>query len=295
MKLKEFDLDRFEKRVVASPGLCIYCGQALPSEELTDEHVIPYALGHNTLVFQKSSCKLCAAIIQRYEQEVLKKQLGTFRLQVDAPSRTKRKGRPTNVELPFVEVDDRSAFVRDLRARSFSLNDAPLILNLWQLPEPRLFGGDADTGDEHGRPWSFIDTPVASGIIDQVRAETGARNVAMKIGEVNRNHFLRFLAKTAHAFAVAELGIDGFSPCLTDIVLDRDDDMTKYVGGTFQTTDRPMPPEVTTLMSVGGVDDLVAVRIQFYPVLASPAYVVVVGRENESTAARIAAMIDGYD
>lgn len=91
MNLKEFDLDRYEKRVVASPGLCIYCGQALPSDELTDEHVIPYALGHNTLVFQKSSCKPCAAIIQRYEQEVLKKQLGTFRLQVDAPSRTKRK------------------------------------------------------------------------------------------------------------------------------------------------------------------------------------------------------------
>ena len=79
------------------------------------------------------------AIIQRYEQEVLKKQLGTFRLQVDAPSRTKRKDRPTNVELPFVEVDDRRAFVRDLGSRSFSFNDAPLILNLWQLPEPRLF------------------------------------------------------------------------------------------------------------------------------------------------------------
>lgn len=295
MKLKEFDLDRFEKRVVASPGLCIYCGQVLPSEELTDEHVIPYALGHNTLVFQKSSCKPCAAIIQRYEQEVLKKQLGTFRLQVDAPSRTKRKDRPINVELPFVEVDDRSAFVRDLGSRSFSLNDAPLILNLWQLPEPRLFRGDADTGDDHGRPWSFIDMPVASGIIDQVRADTGAHNVAMKIGEVNRSHFLRFLAKTAHAFAVAELGIDGFTPWLTDIVLDRDDDMTKYVGGTFPTIDRPMPPEVTTLMSVGGVDDLVAVRIQFYHVLGSPAYVVTVGRENENTAARIAAMIDGYD
>ncbi len=291
MKLQEFDLDRYEKRVIASLGLCIYCGGVLPPDELTGEHVIPYALGHNTLVFQKSSCKPCAAIIQRYEQEVLKKQLGTFRLQVDAPSRTKAKDRPTSVELSFAEVYDSGLFLRDLGTRIFRLQDAPLALSLWQLPEPRLF---IDGGD-HGRPWIYVEMPAASRIINDVRDETGARNVAMKIGEVNRSHFLRFLAKTAHAFAVAELGFDGFIPCLTDIILDRDDDMSNYVGGTFPKTEAPIPPEVTTLMSVGGVGDLVAVLIQFYHVLGSPAYAVVVGRENENTAARIAAMIKRYD
>ncbi len=295
MKLQEFDLDRYEKRVIATLGLCIYCSQVLPPDKLTDEHVIPYALGHNTLVFQKSSCKPCAAIIQQYEQEVLKKQLGTFRLQVAAPSRTKVKDRPTIVELSFAEVDDQGVFLRDLGTRSFRLEDAPLALNLWQLPEPRLFSDDADDGSDHGRPWSYVEMPAASRIIDKVRDETGARNVAMKIGEVNRSHFLRFLAKTAHAFAVAELEIDGFIPCLTDIILDRDDDMSNYVGGTFPTTGGQITPDVTTLMSVGGVGDLVAVRIQFYHVLGSPAYAVVVGRENENTAARIAAMIERYD
>nr|WP_242154360.1 HNH endonuclease [Sphingomonas sp. BAUL-RG-20F-R05-02] len=291
----EFNLDRYEKRVIVSPGLCIYCVRVLPPDELTDEHVIPYALGHNTLVFHKSSCKTCAAIIQRYEQEVLKKQLGTFRLQVDAPSRTKAKDRPTSVELPFAEVDDQGVFLRDLGTRSFRLGDAPLALSLWQLPEPRLFSDDADDGGDNGRPWSYVEMPAASRIIDEVRDETGARHVAMKIGEVNRSHFLRFLAKTAHAFAVAELGIDGFNPCLTDIILDREDEMSDYVGGTFPSTDGPIPPEITTILAIGGVGDLVAVRIQFYHVLGSPAYAVVVGRENENTAARIADMIERYD
>jgi hypothetical protein len=269
MKLKEFDLDRYEKRVVGSPGLCIYCGRQLPPEELTDEHVIPYALGHNTFVFEKSSCKPCAEVIQRYEQEVLKKQLGTFRLQVDAPSRTRRKNRPTTVDLPFVEVDDQGTILRDLGTRTFSLDEAPLALNLWELPEPRLFREDGSPGDDRGQPWSYTDRPVAGRINDQIRTETGARNVAMKVGEINRNHFLRFLAKTAHAFAVAELGIDGFIPCLTDIILDRDDDMTNYVGGTFPTTDRPIAPEVTTSLSIGRADGFVAVRIQFYHILGS--------------------------
>ncbi len=295
MKLQEFDLGRYEKRVIASPGCCIYCGRVLPPDELTDEHVIPYALGHNTLVFQKSTCKPCAAIIQRYEQEVLKKQLGTFRLQVEAPSRAKAKDRPTSVEYPFAEVDERGVLLRDLGTRSFQPDDAPLALNLWQLPEPWLFNDNAADGGDHGSPWSFVEMPAASRIIDEVRNETGARNVAMKVGEVNRSHFLRFLAKTAHAFAVAELGIDGFIPCLTDVILDRDDDLSTYVGGTFSKTDSPIPPEVTTLISVGGVADLVAVRIQFYHVLGTPAYAVVVGRENDNTAARNAAMIERYD
>lgn len=212
-----------------------------------------------------------------------------------APSRTKAKDRPTSVELSFAEVDDRGVFRRDLGTRSFRLEDAPLALSLWQLPEPRLFSDDADDGSDYGRPRSYVEVPAASRIMDEVRDETGARNVAMKIGDVNGSHFLRFLAKTAHAFAVAELGSDGFIPCLTEIILDRDEDMSNYVGGTYPTTDGPIPPEVTTLTSVGGVGDLVAVRIQFYHVLGSPAYLAVVGRENENTAARITAMIERYD
>ena len=82
MRTRTYEIDRFEKRRIHSPGACIYCGSAFSQNDLTDEHIIPFALGHNTLIFEKASCKHCAATIQPYEQEVLKKQLGDFRLQV---------------------------------------------------------------------------------------------------------------------------------------------------------------------------------------------------------------------
>lgn len=292
MKLKEYDLDKYEQRAIASPGLCIYCGEKLPPDQLTDEHVIPFALGHNTLIFRKASCKPCAEIIQRYEQEVLKKQLGNFRLQVDAPSRTKRKDRPTALDIAFVEVDDSGKVIRDLGVRTYGLDEAPLALNLWQLPEARILRGVGNV-EGNGRPWTFAE-PRTDAINRQVAEETGAKNVAMKLGEVNRDHFLRFLAKTAHAFAVAELGVDGFEPFLNDIVLNRDDDIARYVGGTQPMDEGDIDPAGTVFIQIGGAEDFVAVFFQIYPPLKSPAYAIIVGRRNENTQARIEAMEQHY-
>ncbi|MAM40394.1 hypothetical protein AX777_04725 [Sphingobium yanoikuyae] len=293
MKLKEFDLEKFEQRVVASPGICIYCGITLPPEELTDEHVIPYALGHNTLIFEKSSCKQCAEIIQPYEQAVLRQQLGDFRLKVDAPSRTKKRNRPTTVTLPFVEIDGEGRLIRDLGTRTFPLAEAPLVLNLWTLPEAGIMRGDLDGSDLRGRPWSFADHTRADEINRQIAAETGAIHVAMKVGEVNRDYFLRFLAKTAHAYATADLGLDGFTPFLNDLILNQAHDLTKFVGGTLP-LQRSATNADTVLMSIGTARDLVAVLFQFYPSLKSPAYAIIVGAMNEHTEARLVALAEQY-
>lgn len=294
MKLKNYNLDKHERRTIASPGLCIYCCRSLAPNELTDEHIIPYALGHNTLIFKKASCKTCARIIQPYEQSVLRKQLGNFRLQVDAPSRTKKKGRPDVRDIQFIEVDDEATFVRDLGVRTFKIDDAPLTLNLWLLPEARILREDASPGDDQGRPWSYNE-PRAYEICREVAEETGAINVAMKTGDMSRNDFLRFLAKTAHAYAVGELGIDGFKPVLNDIILNEDDDISRYVGGTSPQEGREDSVADTVFLSIGSADNIVAVMVQFYLALQTPAYAVVIGEKNGNTEARIKAMIERYE
>jgi len=284
--LKPYDLNKHEQRRIASPGLCIYCATTLPREALTDEHVIPFALGHNTYVLEKASCRPCAKIIQRYEQEVLSKQMGNFRLKVDAPSRTKPRKRPQKINIPFMEIDDHGHILRELGVRSFTIDDAPLTLALWRLPEARLLRNGASSGDDAGMPWSYTE-PRAYEIARRVAKETGANHVAMKLGEVNRSHFLRFLAKTAHAYAVAELKMDGFTPFLNDVILNKAHDLSQFVGGT---TPPESEPAATVVMAIERKDDLVVVLFQIYPLLNSPAYAIICGESNANTDARIESM-----
>lgn len=251
MHLTEVDLDRPAGRRIQSPGRCIYCGA--PGENLTDEHVIPYALGANSLVLEKSCCGDCQKIIQKYEQEVLKKQLGTFRAQVDAPTR-RRKDRPTEVRIDFVEVDDDGSSIRDLGHRVLALTEVPLAISLWSSPIPKLLDPAGNKMDL-GQPWSWSDTNGFMELCRGVAEETGARHVAAKIGAVNRVHYLRSLAKTAHAYAAAEIGLDGFEPLLTDLILGRRDDVETFVGDLPHESPFEDDPSQTMQMAIGEAKD----------------------------------------
>ena len=284
MKLRAYDLEKGQGRRIPSLGVCIYCQRPLPPEQLTDEHVIPFALGANSSIFLKASCQDCARTIQPYEQDVLLKQLGNFRRQIDAPSRTKRKKRPTHANVTFKEVDNDGCDLRPLGERNIAIAELPLALSLWQLPEPRIMRPHAVPGDDEGRPWFFCDDETTvRALCRRVADETGSRHVALEIGAVNRTNFLRFLAKTAHAYAVAELGLDAFEPLLIDIVLDREHDISRYVGGYYGPPPPGAAPENLVLAHIGQAVEgpgagLLTVALQFYPLLGSPIYSVIVGR-----------------
>jgi hypothetical protein len=150
---------------------------------------------------------------------------------------------------------------------------------------------DAEAGDDRGRPWTFCEAAVANKLARAIADETGSRHVAVKVGEVNRGHFLRFLAKTAHAFAVSVPGLDAFEPFLKDIILNESDDLSRYVGGGFRAGPDEIHPATTTLLTLGQAGEgqaegLIAVRLQIYPQLGSPAYVVIVGGPLEDIEAR---------
>ncbi|WP_428427305.1 HNH endonuclease [Pararhizobium sp.] len=287
MQLSEYDYGKYETHPkISSPGKCIYCYRVFPPEKLTDEHVIPYALGANTMIFLKSCCEECQGKINPYEQSVLKHQLGVFRAQVEAPSRNK-KDRPTDANIQFFEVDESMTLVRDLGHRIIPLADAPLMFNLWQSPPPRIL---EETVIRPSKPWTFVEKEVAVPLCRKIADETGSLHVAMKVGDVNRLNYLRSLAKTAHAFTAAKVGLDAFEPCLSDIILNRSDDVDMYVGdipgiGPFETH-----LAQTMQISLGGIPDgpaegYMVVRIQLYPSLGSPEHLIVVGRPLKDIAA----------
>jgi hypothetical protein len=225
MELVEFDLDKSMVTRVPSPGVCIYCMDT--TEGLTDEHVIPYALAANTMILEKSCCKACQSIITSYEQDVLRRQIGIFRLQVQAPSRTRLKDRPTHADVKFIEVDASGMILRDLVTKSIPIAELPIVFALWQSPPPAIL---QERVNSPSKPWSFVEMDVAMRFCKEVGEETGAELVAMKVADVNKNNYLRSLAKTAHAVATARYGVGSFEPYLKDIILKRSDDLERYVG-----------------------------------------------------------------
>jgi hypothetical protein len=280
MRIDEFDLEKREKaEVVPSPGKCIYCYEVLPPEKLTDEHVIPYALAADTLIFEKSCCTVCQKEITRFEQNVLRHQLGAFRAQVDAPTR-KKKDRLKEVVIHFIEVDDEANQIRDLGKRTIPIEKAPLVINLWQSPPPRI---QQETVSRPDQPWTYFVKSEVDALNKQIREETGANHVAMSLGNVNRVHYLRFLAKTAHAFVSANIGPDSFEPYLTDVILNKTDDVGLYVGDVPGVHEFAENHESTLQISMGRLTagpaaGSIAVYLQLYPSLKSPEHMIIVGK-----------------
>jgi hypothetical protein len=284
MKFKTYDMELQETVRKPSPGRCIYFRD--DKGKLTDEHVIPYALGAHTAIFEEASCVACARTIQKYEQRILRGQLGVFRARIDAPTRN-RKDRPTHQDLRFVEVDGFGQQIRDLGSRSFAIDDAPLNLSVWQLAPPRILGEQRAEQEHTGRPWVSIaqsksQKSLAMRLAREVAEESGAEHVAVRVDSINREDFLRFLVKTAHAYAVFEKGLEAFRPLTTDLILGRDDDLAQYIGGGPVNPAYESSPANMTELALGVVTDgpaagYTAVYIRLYPMLGTPPHVVIVG------------------
>src|SRR4051812_37896737 len=73
---------------------CIYCGRG--DIQLTDEHIVPFALGGSHLL-QKASCLVCADITKKFEQDVARGLWGDARASYGAPTRRKKERKSQQV------------------------------------------------------------------------------------------------------------------------------------------------------------------------------------------------------
>ena len=96
------------ENVCAPINQCIYCG--IKDVELSDEHIVPFALNGN-LVIPKSSCEKCQKIINKeIKSKILDPYTGFYgklRLRLNLTSRTKkgkrksRKSHPSHYTLDY--------------------------------------------------------------------------------------------------------------------------------------------------------------------------------------------------
>ena len=82
-------------------GVCIYCGS---TEQLTDEHIVPYGL-NGDLTLPQASCTTCNRITSLFEQKVLRGPMSEARIVGKLKTRNKKE-RPTSIRLNLIRADE---------------------------------------------------------------------------------------------------------------------------------------------------------------------------------------------
>lgn len=255
---------------------CIYCGAG---EGLSDEHIIPFGIG-GRWILPRASCANCARITGAFEGVCQRTILGPLRMYYDLPSR-RRKQRPKKLPLKVkVDPNDEWTFM------DVDQDVYPFLVLLPILDLPDAISGKRTEGERGAKVrtlWvrgaSFRD-----GLFEHMDGLAAELGVAMiePTATFSAPEFIRMLAKVAHGFAVAELGLDAFTPFLLPIIKDNDTSGTvEYVGGV--TRNEPAASELHGLSIIRHPSisqDLVVVRIRLFACLGTPTYAVAVGRRK---------------
>lgn len=210
------NLIEVRETVKANPAnICIYCGL---KEGLTDEHVIPLALG-SLFVLPNSSCRKCSAITSSFEGKVLRGFMWNARTAGKFPTR-RPKDRPKSLSL---QIENNGVFEEiDVIPQNH-----PGFLHLPMLQPPSIVTGQkVGTGVTIcGRETLFFgENPVKV-----------AKNLKIKTMRDSSNWdvtaFGRMLAKIAYSYAIAVVGVIPLeNVCVLPLILGTADDASVWLG-----------------------------------------------------------------
>jgi hypothetical protein len=262
-------------------GSCIYCGSkewsAGQYRKLGDEHIIPEGLG-GKLLLPEASCKVCEEVTSQFEQEWLRSSFYSGRVQKGLGKKKKRPPR----YLPLkIQRNGRTVW------ESIPIEKYPAIIVTLLFDHPDILSGCEPVEKELSGGVAVGILPTFGQHMNEYLAK-GEVSFEPPRGKATSRHLGRMLAKIAHSYAVAELGLDGFKPCLQKIILGTDiRHLAHYVGGT-----REIPPRsndvyeigLTTIQSTGNRPYLMATIRLLSDVQGMPEYWVVVGETHSAHA-----------
>jgi len=247
---------------------CIYCGD---TGRLTDEHIVPYALGGRD-VLPESSCVACAKITGKVEQEVLRGPLHQLRIWFEIQSRTKHRDAPVTKPLNVVAADGTSKQI------DVGFTESPVVCGFPIFELPAILAPHEYKSGVRLRAifsYAFGATP------QQVTQDLGAASISWT-EKLALPSFARMLAKIAYAGCVAQGGLDLFDgePTVASSILGKQDDIGWWVGTV------PIPPpryddhlhRVTYRQEPR--DGYVRSEVQLFANAGLPVYAVIVGRTS---------------
>jgi hypothetical protein len=268
---------------------CIYCGS---SKAWSKEHIIPEGLG-GMWVLPQSSCQICASKTSLFERTCQRTMLGPLRMYYDLPSKRKKE-RPKKLPLKVKLTPDADWTFIDVDREIY-----PFLIVFPSLPLPDELSGQTTVGELGAAAKTFWirGASFRDGLLRHLETLAAELHVAaiMPTAEGRVPEFFQMIAKIAHAFSVAELGIDSFSPFLTHIICDGDtSNSLQWIGG-YQHTEPPGAAlhELSFYADAATCPEVVAVRVRLLAPLETPTYLVAVGRRRHDIAGVAAASNKG--
>jgi hypothetical protein len=216
----------------------------------------------------KATCEFHQKITTTIEGSILRTIFLAPRAQLGIRSRRKSR-KPNETFNVKATVDGREITI------PLTLAQHPTVLYLINFGPPGiLVGRPQQLGDFRGAWIKAFNLPM-----HELQQSHGVQSIMSDVTDLKR--FYQFLAKTAHALAVAELGIEGFKPLLRKVIDGQFSfNRMHYLIGGFPDH---LPPS-DTLHEIGlerrtaanGKAYAVA-KIRFFANLGAPTYCVVVG------------------
>jgi len=255
-------------------GQCIYC---LSRENLSAEHIIPYAAG-GRWVLPEASCQDCASITGRFEQVCMRKILGPMRMYFNFSSR-KRSQRPKTLplEVKFTPGEDWQIFHVDQ-------DEYPFLILFPYFTMPDALSGYTTRGRRDASAKKFwIRGPEFEGGLkkhaEKLMKKYGFREIN-PTGDMDVLEFCLMLAKIAHSYAIAELGMQGVEAFLPRLIMESDmSDRATFIGGlNYDEPHTSLSHELSFGTHTCDKPDLVGVRIRLFAHFGTPTYYVVAGR-----------------
>jgi HNH endonuclease len=255
-------------------GKCIYC--SVP-DDLTDEHILPYALG-GTLVLRQASCKACATITGSLEQRLLRGHWWPYRKKLGLQTRNPDASK----ELKRVKITKTDGTIIDAEMPLESFVAAMV----FKLEPPAILSGNEANGEPYAKDafLKLLGPMPTEAIVDGKRYVLAPRdNVEFPVN-FHSGDLTRFLAKVAHGYAISKEGLGAFDEFyLPEFILGRTDGIQTYVGGYES-------PIITQTLPGGGYNrmmvrtrgDLLSVCIQLFIDEGDPPpiYEIVVGKRS---------------
>ncbi len=246
----------------APVGHCIYCGDR--ESKLSEEHIIPFGIAGNSLVLPSASCEACATITGRIEQHCLRTLWGPFRAMSGMPTRNPKE-RPQTFPLKKRRFES----AEDIE---LSLENYPITYAAVRFGPPGIL---ATPPKDHTDSMFFALTTEG-----EHEKHIRGPGDAIQIAAINPVTYSRFLAKVAHAYAVATAGHDSFVPALPDYILRDPPSSSPYVGGDWEVpaAETAGLHHISSYRVLSNGSTYRVVKIRLFRFLATPVYRVVVGK-----------------